>query len=286
MRATVAVLGILVMIGAGACGESSTPTAPAPVTGTAATAPLATPEPSSLGPTGIAEFSMTGQRIQGVYHYWPSLLISAGRDAIVIKSLVFTLPGVTLTRDRADMSWPVSAGGTYRYDRGLELLGDAAGPEAIVTMTYTTADGHSQQVSATTAIPPIAEAPASAALAVSSFVVTRWRAQNEWGYWPRLTMTETTGRAAVTITRIEFALLDVGIHGRVPPTRGTWHVPAGGTIDVFDEWSYGEPELYLTSSQQTDRVMVTLSYVDEHGRPGDVTATAQVTDNGLPPVPQ
>ncbi|HVZ24372.1 MAG TPA: hypothetical protein VG871_25035 [Vicinamibacterales bacterium] len=232
---------------------------------------------------------MTGQVIQGVYHYWPDVSISAGSQAIVLTDVIFDVRGVEVTHDRARMSWMIAAGTTYKLgasNGNFEVLGTSLGTDATVTVLYTSADGHSHQAVATTTIAPIESTPTGAALQISNFVLTRWQWPNEWDYWPRFTVTETSGAVDVTITRIEFMLLDMGIYGRVPSSFGSWKVPAGGSIDLFDDWSYGEPAFYLSSTRLTDRVMVTLSYVDAAGRPGDVTATALVSRDGLPPAPK
>jgi hypothetical protein len=189
--------------------------------------------------------------------------------------------------DRVGMNRTIAAGTSYELGaHNFEVLGSSLGTEATVTVTYTAADGHSYHPIATTPITPIESAPTSASLQISDFALTRWQEPYEWDYWPRFTVTETSGTAGVTITRIEFTLLDMSPSGRVPPSFGSWPIPGGGSIRLFDEWSYGEPAFYLSSSRQTDRVMVTLSYVDADGRPGDVTATAQVSGDGLPPAPR
>jgi hypothetical protein len=245
---------------------------------------LAPPEPREAG---ITSFSMTGQLIQGVYHYWPAVTISAGSQAIVLKELIFALRGVDVADDRVGMNRTIAAGGTYELDEShFELLGSTLGTDATVTATYTTADGHSYHPIATTPIAPIESTPTSASLQISNFVVTRWQEPYEWDYWPRFTVTETSGAAGVTITRIELTLPDVDINGRVPLVFCTVPVAAGGSIDLFDEWSYGEPAFYLSSSHLTGRIQVVVSYVDASGRPGDVTAIAHVSGDGLPPAPK
>jgi hypothetical protein len=293
-------MALLVILGTCACGKADAPTAPtppptsSPAQPTAATpatpaapetpAPATPPEPRDAG---IASFSMTGQLIQGVYHYWPAVTISAGSQAIVLKELIFALRGVDVASDRVGMNRTIAAGTSYEFGEShFELLGSTLGADATVTVTYTAADGHSYHPIATTLITPIESAPTSASLQISDFALTRWQEPYEWDYWPRFTVTETSGTAGVTITRIELTLLDVGIYGRVPPSFGPWEVPAGGSIRLFDEWGYDEPAFGLSSSRRTDRVMVTLSYVDAMGRPGDVTAIAQVSADGRPAAPR
>jgi hypothetical protein len=290
MRATIA---LLVILGTCACGKADVPTAPTPSSPLATTpATPATPEPPPPTPpepreAGIASFSMTGQLIQGVYHYWPAVTISAGSEAIVLKGLIFSLRGVDIANDRVGMNRTIAAGTSYEFDaHNFEVLGSSLGTEATVTVTYMSVDGHAYHPIATTTIAPIESAPASASLQISDFALTRWQEPYEWDYWPRFTVTETSGASDVTITRIEFLPLDTGINGRVPPSFGPWTVPAGGSIRLFDEWGYDEPAFGLSSSRRTDRVMVTLSYVDAAGRPGDVTAIAQVSSDGRPAAPR
>jgi hypothetical protein len=278
MRATVALLAIL---GTCACGKAGAPTGPSTVNATPALA-------SSAVPASIATFAMTGQLIQGTYHYWPTLIIDAGSTAITLKRISFALPG-TLTRDAATLDWHVNAGDTFAFGtvrNKFEVLGSDPATSATVTVAYADADGQARELTGTTSIAAVESTPTTAALEISNFVVTRWQEPYEWDYWPRFTVTETSGAVGVTITRIELTLLDMSTNSRVPPSFGSWPIPSGGSIRLFDEWSYGEPAFYLSSSRQTDRVMVTLSYVDADGRPGDVTAIAHVSGDGLPPAPQ
>jgi hypothetical protein len=279
MRATIA---LLMMLGTCACGKTDVPTDPGMVD-------QPPPLGASVVPASITTLAMTGQLIQDTYHYWPTLIINAGGTAITLKRISFALPGATLTSNGATMDWPVDAGHTFDFSTArthFEVLGSGPATSATVTIDYTGVDGQTHELTGTTLIDRIESTATPTALQISNFALTRWQGPNEWDYWPRLTVTETTGTTAVTITRIEFMLLDMGINGRVPPSFGSWKVPAGGSIDLFDEWSYGEPGFYLSSSRKTDRVMVTLSYVDAAGRPGDVTATALVSRDGLPPAPK
>lgn len=281
MRATIA---LLVILGTCACGKAGVITGPSNVD----------PPPTLAAsvPASIATFEMTGQLIQDTYHYWPTLIINAGSTAITLKRISFTLPGATLTRDGATMDWPVDAGHTFDFSTahvGTEVLGSGPATSATVTVAYAGADGQAHEIRGTTAITNVASTASEASLQISDFVVTRWSdpRPSQWtNYWPRLTVTDTSGDVDVTITRVEFMLLDMGIDGRVPPSFGSWKIPAGGSIDLFDDWSYGEPAFYLSSTRLTDRVMVTLSYVDALGRAGDVTATATVSRDGLPPAPK
>jgi hypothetical protein len=280
MRATIA---LLMMLGMCACGKADIPTDPGRVD---------QPPPAlaaSAVPASITTFAMTGQLIQDTYHYWPTLIINAGGTAITLKHISFALPGATLTSNGSKMDWTVGAGHVFDFSTahaGTEVLGSGPATSATVTIDYTGVDGQTHELTGTTSIDHIESTATPSALQISNFVLTRWQGPNEWDYWPRFTVTETSGAVDVTITRIEFMLLDMGINGRVPPSFGSWKVPAGGSIRLFDEWSYGEPALYLSSSGLTDRAMVTLSYVDTTGRPGDVTATAQVSADGLPPAPK
>lgn len=277
MRATVALLMIL---GTCACGADSptTPTTippPPPARDSASTTTA-----SDRGPS-IATFTMSGQIIDGTYHYWPTITIAAGSAAIVVKSVAYVLPDVTLTNDHATLNWTIAAGGSFDFSTArthFELMGSGPATQATVTVVYADASGQTHQLTATTPIPPIPADPSQAILQMSNFIVTRWQqTPSEWDYWPRLTPTETGGLSAATITRIDFTLLDIGIYGSVPPEFGSWTVPSGGSITVFDKRIYGDPELAISNDRSTDRVMVTVSYVDAAGRSGSLTATAQVS---------
>ncbi len=281
MARSVAALLLTVFVSAG-CGRSSPPTGPTSVQPSAAPVPAApaSPVPPSAPETlgaAITSFAMTGQVIEGTYHYWPALTIRAGSEAVTLQSFIFRIPGATLTRDRVSMSWPMAAGSTYTRaipESGLELLGTGPATQAIVTVTYAGADGRSQELTATTDVAPIDATPSDAALRITSFDVVRWSEGRTWNYWPRLTVMEVSNRSALTITRVEFRLPDIGINGQVPPAFGSWQVPAGGTRDLFRETYLDEPNTAVSSSYLTDRFRITLSYVDAAGRPGDVTAEA------------
>jgi hypothetical protein len=94
-------------------------------------------------------------------------------------------------------------------------------------------------------------------------------------YFPKLTLKETSGRTSVRIVRIAFELLDVGPDGRVQPSQQQIPVPAGGTI-VLDENEWG-PWVEIDSSAEASRVAVAISFVDDRGRSGSVSAVAPVS---------
>jgi hypothetical protein len=114
-------------------------------------------------------------------------------------------------------------------------------------------------------------------LAIQALTVDGWSENGRFHYWPKLTLTETSGISRASIKAITFELLDVGPAGRVPPARDPGDVPAGGTIQlVEDAYGYG-PWFEIDSTANASRVSVVISFVDDAGRGGALSAVAQVS---------
>lgn len=138
-----------------------------------------------------------------------------------------------------------------------------------------------------TSMPPSApnppappEAPPDGSVAtvvIQDFSVFGWydHGQQRFHYWPKLTLAETAGVSAASISTISFELLDVGPAGRVPPASGSFLVPAGGVLRL-DEDLYG-PWLEIDSTANAARVSVLLSFVDNAGKGGSVSAIVAVS---------
>ena len=92
-----------------------------------------------------------------------------------------------------------------------------------------------------------------------------------------LTLAETSGVSRALIKKMTFELLDVGPSGRVPAMWEPREVPAGGTIALDeDDYGYG-PWLEITSMADASCVSLVISFVDDAGRGGLVTAIVPVS---------
>lgn len=267
------------------CGKAA-PTGPTGTPGTPGTtvpAPGVAPTPPTVDAADatIAAFSISGQLVQGIYRYRPRVTIQAGREPIVIRQIQFSMQGIELRSHRYVTTIPVAPGASYHFgsvEAGVEIEARAAATKAEVTVTYSHGGGSEHQVTGAAVVSPISGAPSQGTVEISRFTVSRWHDGYSWIYWPRLTLVEGSGLSDVTVTRLEFTLLDMGIHGRVPPFHRTWRVPAGGTISLFEQLFYGEPEFSLSSERWTSRVQVLVSYVDAEGRSGDVVGISTIAE--------
>jgi len=263
---------LVCLIVVSACGGGGSPAAPT-------STPPPAPTFSQLPTPEIASFSVTGQRVLGQYRYWPEMTMRAGSSEIVITSVTFALTGVDAVGGALRMTRALAAGTNVAFGRAqqVELVASAAATQAVVTVGYTNRDGESQQVTSVAEVPTVPVEVSRGVLAITRFTVDQWTEQGgDYAYWPRLTLTEGSGLSAVTVTRVQFTLLDVGAFGRVPTHPGGWAIGAGSSRDIFHDVAYGEPAFYISSSRLSGRVEVTISYVDDAGRAADVSAIATV----------
>lgn len=128
-------------------------------------------------------------------------------------------------------------------------------------------------------VPP--PGPSIAVVRVSEFRVVRSapsKNSNSFHYIPLVRLAEDGGVSAAWITGAVFTLLDIGSAGRVPDPSVDGYLPAGGTLDFLKLVGtvYGDPDVEISSSINATRVRVTITFADNQGRAGSVTAAADV----------
>jgi len=260
-----ALLALLVAVVASACGGAATPTAPTPTTA-----------PTQATGLSIATFGVTGQLSAGRFVYWCRIVVTAESSGIVVNRIDFRYPesaqnaGFSLTH--VTMSHTVPPGRSFTFEN--ELISTVAVSQLSITVSYTDGAGQPGQRSASAIVAPLVPGDPSPTLRIDDFSVSGFMEGTAYAYWPRLTLTAGAGTGAVTVTRLLFELAGAG---SPPPSRTTFRIPAGATLQLFHGQSYGEPEFYLTSEARADQVTVLISYVDDRGRSADVRAVATVT---------
>lgn len=136
--------------------------------------------------------------------------------------------------------------------------------------------GQTGIVSAASRVPDVSDGASFASLAIQQFSVGRRQHQGRYVYWPKLTLAETSGRSRAAIRKIAFELLDVGATGPIPPVWTTRDVPAGNTITLVTAGNSQQPWFEIDSTGDAARISVSISFVDEAGRGGVVSAIAPV----------
>ena len=230
----------------------------------------------------VSTFSVSGL-YDAQFHYFPRLSVSSGANGgaidVVEMSFEGSEAGVTRPLQHVRYSAPqrVPAGRTLELTSNLEIVSTTRVDHLQVTVAFVDETGRSGTVTAHAAVPAISQESADATLALHRFSVVGWSGHGRFHYWPKLTLSETSGRSAARILKMTFELLDVGPSGLVPHVRQAIDVPAGGTI-VLDENDYDHgPWVEIDSTANASRVSVVISFVDDQGRGGVVSAVAQVS---------
>ena len=246
--------------------------------------PPAPPPPPIAGTLLVSTFSATGWHANGEFHYRPTIHVTAGLDgsAVTVSSVRYEGSGDGDVPRSIRISYPngrrVLPGATVDLSTSfLEIVASYRVHTLKVTVEFTDDGGRSGSATAESPAPDVTTEPAAAQLVIARFVVVGSVNGSTFWYWPKLTLTETTGRSAVRIVKMTFELLDVGPAGRVPPSLESIVVPPGGTI-VLDEdpLGYG-PWREISSSARAQRVSVVIEFVDVEGRGGSVMAIAEVS---------
>src|SRR5690349_4530448 len=113
--------------------------------------------------------------------------------------------------------------------------------------------------------PPAAVQQARATLTITAFTVAGSTPDGGYGYIPKLTLNEVGGKSGARVVRMAFRLLEVGATGNVPPWDTDKRVAAGGSLPVFHELLYGDPEFEISSRAKAPRVSLVVTYVDDDG---------------------
>lgn len=235
---------------------------------------------------------MTTFRLSGwhdeTFHYLPALSVTApsiGR-AVSVQRVDFAVDDAGTRRLLRGVRYAapqrVQPGGT------IELVSNAgtsdpAEIDSSLALTSISAmvffaddDGQTGIVSAAARVPDVPDRAALASLVIRHFTVALREHQGRFLYRPQLTLAETSGRSRASIKKIVFELLDVGAAGQALPL---WHlpdVPASGTISLVTGKNGQAPWFEIDSSGNTSRVSVAISFVDDAGSGGLVSAIAPV----------
>jgi hypothetical protein len=234
----------------------------------------------------VTAFSLQGWQ-DGTFHYLPTVSVSVPStgSTVYVQRVDFTTSksGATTRLTGIAFGSPqrvVSPGGTLDLFKGLpplEITSSVALASITATVSFTTGVDPIGSVALTEDVPPLPPNASSAALVIQAFSVIGSSDRDSFSYSPKLTLTETSGASRALIKKMTFELLDVGPSGRVPVVWEPREVPAGGTI-ILDEDDYGYgPWLEITSMADASRVSLAISFVDDAGRGGSVTAVAPVT---------
>lgn len=245
------------------------------------------PSPERAGTLSVTALRFSGWHDER-FHYLPALSVTApptGRP-VFVQRVDFTAED-TGTR-RLLKGVPYRAAPRVQPGGTVELVSDIAvtGPAEIaslqplasisVTVFFTDDQGQSGIVTAATSVPEIPERASFAALEIREFTIGRRRDQGRFIYWPKLTLVETSGRSRATIKKIEFELLDVGTVGQAVPVWSAPGVPAGTAIKLVSSQNGQAPWFEFDSSRDASTLSVAISFVDDAGRGGLVSAIAPV----------
>ena len=270
---------VLVLSLSTGCGKN--PAAPTSVSGM----------PSSTSQSLSNALSITAFSLQGwhddTFHYLPTASVSVPSTGatVYVQRIDFSTSnsGATTRLTGITFGSPqrvVSPGGTLDLLKGLpppEITSPVALASITATVFFTNGVDPIRSVAVTEDAPLLPPNASSAALVIQAFSVVGSSDRGSFSYWPKVTLAETAGVSRALIKKMTFQLLDVGSPGRVPTLWEPREVPAGGTIALDeDDYGYG-PWLEITSMADASRVSLEISYVDDAGRGGSVTAVAPVT---------
>lgn len=236
----------------------------------------------------VSTFSLSGW-YAGKYHYIPTLAVtSSSKGWINVEQLVFREggPDVPASEDvlssihyhRQPQRLPPGATAVLSLTGSvLDFTTDVALSAVTVTVTFSDVNGRTHTVSAVAQAPAVSANRSAAELAIQSFTVDGWvGSRGRHHYWPKLRLTETTGRSHVIIRQMTFELLDVGVDGRIPRVMDSFLVGAGGSISLSEDAHGWGPWLEIDSRAMATRVSLTVLFQDASGFGGSVSAVAQV----------
>jgi hypothetical protein len=103
----------------------------------------------------------------------------------------------------------------------------------------------------------------------------------EFIYIPVGRLREITGTSGITITSMNFHLNGIGASGNVPPLRFHRSIPAGGSADLNPP-VYGDYSFEISGSTYSSSFTISISFIDDAGREGTLTATATVSRQAPP----
>lgn len=236
----------------------------------------------------VSTFSLSGW-YAGTYHYIPTLAVTSSSTGwINVDRLEFREggPDVPASEDvlssihyRQRQRLPPGATAVLSPTGSvLDFTTDVELSAVTATVTFSDVNGRTHTVSAVAQAPAVSENRSAAELAIQSFTVDGWvDSRGRHHYWPKLRLTETTGRSHVIIRQMTFELLDVGVDGRIPTVNDSFLVGAGGSISLSEDAHGWGPWLEIDSKAMATRVSLVVLFQDASGLGGLVSAVAQVT---------
>ena len=256
-----------------------------PVAPTAAPAVSPPPSQDLTNALSVTDFSLQGWQ-DGMFHYLPTMSVSVPPtgSSVTVQRVDFStsnngattrLTGVVFVSPEHVVA-PGSTVDLFHQSSPLEIVSPTALASITGTVTFVNDANQTGSVAITRNATLIAPAASSASLVIQAFSVVVSSDGSSFGYWPKLTLAETSGISRAVIKKMTFELLHVGPAGRVPPSWDAREVPAGSSI-ALDEDDYGGPWIWITSLANASGVSLTISFVDDAGRGGSVTAVAPVS---------
>jgi hypothetical protein len=252
-----------------------------------------TPEASSsssadrAGTLSVTAFRLSGWHDEG-FHYLPALSVAAPASSrpVFVQRVDFTAEEAGSRRllkgVRYASAQRVQPGGTVELvpESGSGDPTEIASARALESISaiifFTDDDGQTGIVSAAARVPDMPDRASLASLVIRQFSVSRRQHQGRFLYWPTLTLAETSGRSRASIRKIAFELLDVGAATQALPLWNAADVPAGDTVTLATGKGSQAPWFEIDSIGNASRVSVTISFVDDAGRGGLVSAIATV----------
>jgi hypothetical protein len=273
-------MAVLCVVIAAGCGDR-----PSAVrrTGDASGASL----PERAGTLAVTSFRLTGWHDES-FHYLPALSVTAPESSrpVFVQRVDFTADDAGTRRllkgVRYAAAQRVRPGGTVELvpDAGAVDAAEIASPLAIDSISaivfFTDDAGRTGIVSAVARVPAVPDRASRASLVIRHFTVGRRPHEGRFLYQPQLTLAETSGRSRASIKKIAFELLDVGPAGQAWPVWNAADVTPGDTIRLVTDANGQSPWFEIESSDEASRVSVAISFVDDAGRGGLVSAIAPV----------
>lgn len=255
-----------------------------PAAPTAVTMPSSTSRNPSSG-LSITEFNLQGWHDE-LFHYLPAVSVSIPPTGgtVYVQRVDFTTSKSGATARLAGIGFGnpqrvVSPGGILDLFEGLPPV-EIISPDALSSITATVSFTNGVDSTGTVALtqdgPTLPANASSAVLVIQAFSVVGSSDRGTFSYWPKLTLAETAGVSRAVIRKMTFQLVGVGPAGRVPEVWEQHEVPACGTLTLDDD-GYGGPWLGITSTADASQVSVAISFVDDRGRGGSITAATPVS---------
>jgi hypothetical protein len=232
----------------------------------------------------VAAFRFSGWHDDG-FHYLPALSVTApstGRP-VLVQRIDFTADDAGTRRllkgVRYAAAQRVQPGGTVQLvsDAGHDGPTEIASPLALGSISaivfFTDDEGRTGILSADARVPDVPDHASLASLAIRHFTADRRQHLGRYLYTPQLTLAETSGRSRAFIKKIVFELIDVGAAALPQTVWNAADVPAGDTVSLVSAKD-GRAWCEIESKGTASRLSVTISYVDEAGRGGLVSAIA------------